>query len=107
MISRGAHWYGRAYVVNEWHLTGYEPIRDRLGRIIGMLYVGMQEKPFLAVRTAMMLTFLIVAAVGVLVVLGLTYLITRSMIHPLEEMVAASNRIAAGDLDYTVIIVLS
>lgn len=102
VISRGEHWYGRAYVVNEWHLTGYEPIRDRLGRIIGILYVGMQEKPFLEVRTAMMLTFLIVAAIGVIVVLGLTYLITRSMIHPLEEMVQASNRIAAGDLDYTV-----
>ncbi len=102
VISRGEHWYGRAYVVNEWHLTGYEPIRDRAGSIIGVLYVGMQEKPFLEVRTAMMLTFLIVAAIGVIVVLGLTYLITRSMIHPLEEMVQASNRIAAGDLDYTV-----
>ncbi len=102
VISRGEHWYGRAYVVNEWHLSGYEPIRDRMGGIIGILYVGMQEKPFLEVRTAMMLSFLVVAAIGVLVVLGLTYLITRSMIHPLEEMVQASNRIAAGDLDYTV-----
>jgi two-component system NtrC family sensor kinase len=50
----------------------------------------------------MMLTFLLVAASGVLVVLGLTYLITRSMIHPLEEMARATDRIAAGDLDLTV-----
>jgi two-component system NtrC family sensor kinase len=102
VLGRGERWYGRAYVVNEWRLTAYEPIRNHSGKIIGILYTGLQEAPFLAVRTAMMLPFLAVAAVGVLVVLGLTYLITRSMIHPLEEMVVASNRIAAGDLDHTV-----
>ncbi len=102
VLSQGQFWYGRAYVVNEWHLTAYQPLRDRTGRIIGILYVGMQEKPFLEVRTAMMLTFLIIAVVGVLIVLGLTYLITRSMIHPLEDIVKASNIIAAGNLDHTV-----
>ncbi len=102
VLGRGEHWYGRDYLTGEWHLTAYEPIRDHTGNILGVLYVGTQEKPFLAVRTDMMLTFLVVAALGVLVVLGLTYLITRSMIHPLEEIVVASNRIAAGDLDHTV-----
>jgi two-component system NtrC family sensor kinase len=103
VLGQGESWYGRAYVVNDWRITAYEPIRNHSGGIIGILYVGMQETPFLAARTDMMLTFLVVAAVGVLVVLGLTYLITRSMIHPLEEIVAASNRIADGDLDHGVI----
>ncbi len=107
VLERGASWYGRAYVVNDWRITAYEPIRNHSGAIIGILYVGVQEKPFLAVRTDMMLTFLVVAAVGVLVVLGLTYLITRSMIQPLEEIVAASNRIADGDLDHSIISVPS
>ncbi len=102
VLLRGENLYGRDYVSDEWHLTAYEPIRDRTGKILGILYVGTQEEPFLAVRTDMMLTFLVVAALGVLVVLGLTYLITRSMIHPLEEIVVASTRIAAGDLDHTV-----
>lgn len=100
VLEQGEAWSGRAYVVNDWRIAAYEPIRDHAGTVVGMLYVGMQEKPFLEVRTDMMLTFLIVAAVGVLVVLGLTYLITRSMIHPLEEIVAASNRIADGDLEH-------
>jgi len=101
VLQQGQNWYGRDYVSDEWHLAAYEPIRDRAGKILGILHVGTQEKPFLAVRTDMMLTFLVVAALGVLVVLGLTFLITRSMIHPLEEIVVASNRIAAGDLDHT------
>ena len=103
VLGGGEPWYGRAYVVDDWRIAAYEPIRNLAGGVIGMLYVGMQERPFLAVRTDMMLTFLVVAAVGVLVVLGLTYLITRSMIHPLEEIVAASNRIADGDLNLSLI----
>jgi two-component system, NtrC family, sensor kinase len=103
VLGQGESWYGRAYVVNDWRITAYEPIRNHSGGIIGILYVGLQETPFLAVRTDMMLTFLVVAAAGVLVVLGLTYLITRNMIQPLEEIVAASNRIADGDLDHSII----
>jgi two-component system NtrC family sensor kinase len=64
-----------------------------------MLYVGMREAPFLAVHTDVMLTFLAVVVVGLAVVLGLAYVITRTMIYPLEEMVAATKRIAEGDLD--------
>ena len=83
-------------------LTDSKPIRDNSGKTVGILFVGVPENPFLEVRTSMMLTFLLVAVAGVIVVLGVTYLITRSMIYPLEEMVKASNRIAAGDLDHSV-----
>lgn len=99
VLTEGNHYFGRAYVVTDWHLTAYEPIHGYAGKIVGILYVGIPEKPFLAVRTGMMLSFLLVAAAGVAVVIALTYLITRNMIHPLEAMVKASNRIAAGDFD--------
>ena len=102
VLGEGKRWYGRALVINDWSITACGPIRDHKGRIVGILQVSAPEKPYLAVRTDMMLTFLVVAAAGVLIVLGLTYLITRSMIHPLEEIVVASNRIAAGDLDHNV-----
>jgi two-component system NtrC family sensor kinase len=102
VLLQGDSYYGRAYVAGSWHLTACKPIRDHLNRIVGILGVGIPENPFLAVRTSMMLTFLSVAGIGVLVVLGITYFITRSMILPLEEMVKASNRIAAGDLDHSV-----
>jgi two-component system NtrC family sensor kinase len=70
--------------------------------VLGMLYVGMPESPFLAVRTDVMLTFLFVALAGMAVVLVLTYVMTRSMIHPLEDIVAATKKIAGGDLNLTV-----
>jgi two-component system NtrC family sensor kinase len=58
----------------------------------------MLESPILAVRTDVMLTFLVVCAAGLGIVFVFIYLITRRTISPLEEMVAATKKIAAGDL---------
>jgi len=99
VLNQGGRWHERAFVVNEWQISAYEPVRNHSGDIVGILCVGILEEPFLAVRTRMMLTFLVVAGLGVLIVLLLTYLLTRAMILPLEEMVSATKRIAGGDLD--------
>ena len=37
-------YHGRAYVVNAWYLTAYEPIKDKTGNLVGMLYVGTRQK---------------------------------------------------------------
>ncbi|HPD66343.1 MAG TPA: Cache 3/Cache 2 fusion domain-containing protein [Bacteroidia bacterium] len=42
-ILSGRNYLGRAYVVNDWYITAYEPIFDK-GEITGMLYVGKREK---------------------------------------------------------------
>lgn len=44
-LMSGKTFYGRAFVVNAWYLTSYEPIYDENKKIIGALYYGiMQEK---------------------------------------------------------------
>jgi len=43
-ILKSEPYYGRAYVVDTWYLSVYEPIIDRSGHIIGMLYVGAKQK---------------------------------------------------------------
>lgn len=39
-VLQGESYRGLAYVVNAWYLTAYEPLEDKSGKIIGMLYVG-------------------------------------------------------------------
>ncbi|MBZ5637117.1 MAG: cache domain-containing protein [Acidobacteriia bacterium] len=102
VLDSGVPWFGPAFVVKEWFITAYEPLRDPRGRIVGMLGVGVREDPYLALRTRVMLTFLVVACVGVLIVFGLTYVIARAMVRPLAVMAGATRRIATGDLDHTV-----
>ncbi|MRR59360.1 MAG: HAMP domain-containing protein, partial [Deltaproteobacteria bacterium] len=43
-ILQGKTYHGRAYVVNAWYLTAYEPIKDRTGKLAGMLYVGVKQE---------------------------------------------------------------
>jgi len=42
-ILKGGTYHGRAYVVNAWYLTAYEPIHDSAGNLVGMLYVGIKQ----------------------------------------------------------------
>jgi len=37
-------YYGRAFVVGEWYITGYAPIMDGTGNVVGIVYVGVSER---------------------------------------------------------------
>jgi methyl-accepting chemotaxis protein len=39
-IMRGETFRGKAYVVNDWYLTAYSPLRDMDNQIVGAIYVG-------------------------------------------------------------------
>lgn len=41
---KGQRFTGRAYVVNTWYLTAYDPLFDEAGHVIGMLYVGVKQQ---------------------------------------------------------------
>lgn len=46
VVRNGDTYYGRAWVVNQWHRSAYTPIKDSSGNIIGILGLGMSEEPF-------------------------------------------------------------
>ncbi len=52
-ILRGETYRGRAFVVNDWYLTAYEPIWID-GEIEGILYVGVKEKDLSGLETIFM-----------------------------------------------------
>jgi len=46
VLKEGKRWVGEAFVVNATYITAYEPIRDPMNNIIGMLYVGVLKQHF-------------------------------------------------------------
>ncbi len=54
MVMRGETFVGRAYVVNDWYLAAYEPVRDITNKIIGMLYVGVPLEGIKSIRQTIM-----------------------------------------------------
>ena len=96
VLENGQPYVGDAYVVNAEYITAYEPIRDVLGQIIGILYVGILEQPFIDMRNQVIYLFFSIALVGVLVALIIGYFLARSMSRPIERLVYATQEISQG-----------
>jgi len=102
VIGRGQTWHDRAFVVTHWYKTAYEPIRDIHKNVIGMLYVGILEKPFDDMALGIIVLFMgIIMTVSILAVI-LAYLLARGMTRPLTNMLSATRRISEGDLGYRI-----
>jgi two-component system NtrC family sensor kinase len=100
VLDEGRAWIDRAFVVTDWYISAYDPIRDAGGRIVGMLYVGILEKPYLDRRDAVMGTFTGLAILCALVLLLILALLTLGITRPLRAMVEATDKISRGELDH-------
>ncbi len=45
VLDQGEKWIDRAFVVNDWYISAYQPIIDVSGNRVGMLYAGFLESP--------------------------------------------------------------
>jgi len=86
VLDQGHTWIARAFVVNDWYISSYEPIIDIDGNRVGMLYAGFLEAPF---RQAL-INALIVLVLLFFALMGLTALVAvkgaKSIFKPLELM---------------------
>ena len=46
VMGGGKRWIDRAFVVNDWYISAYEPIVSDGGNRVGMLYAGFLERPY-------------------------------------------------------------
>jgi two-component system NtrC family sensor kinase len=102
VLKEGKSWNDRAFVVNDWYITAYEPIRNIENEIIGILYVGTLEKPFLDIAARVMTTFIVIAGLCVILLVVILYFSTKRITHPLLKMVEATQKISQGDLSHRV-----
>jgi len=102
VVIEGQPWIGRAYVVNDWYITAYEPVRNISGDVIGILYVGILEQKYTDIRDRTTLTFLAISLLGALLSVTLSYFIARSISIPVHKLVSASKELANGNLEVKV-----
>ena len=102
VVGKGMPWLDRAFVVTDWYLTAYEPIRNINGKIIGILYVGILEKPFNDLRRNIFFVFTAIILLGVILAVVLSFILEERIVKPFTGMIEGAGHLSAGDLNYRV-----
>ena len=91
-------WSDRAFVVNDWYITAYEPIRDVDSMIVGTLYVGVPESPYKQpVRILILFIFLVMFITAISAFL-FTYFYIKRMLSPIDSIVMMCRKLMQGEL---------
>ena len=102
VLDRGESWFKRAFVVDNWFISGYEPLQDFRGQRIGVLYVGFPEAPFVQAKWKALALVIGLAAVLLVLVTVVTWRWSRSVIDPLDRLQATMRDVAGGNLQVRV-----
>ena len=101
-LERGK-WVNRAFVVDDWYFSSYAPLADPEGNVIGSLYVGMLEKPYVAMKREFSLISAGVLLSGLLLGVLLSGLVGSRMARPIRELETVARRVAAGERDLPIV----
>jgi two-component system NtrC family sensor kinase len=98
VLTEGKKWTDRAFVVNDWYITAYEPIEDIFGQRVGMLYVGVLEAKYADVRWKALSLFIMITVAGMALAIGLGYIIANKISLPVQQLIKASIQVSQGNL---------
>jgi two-component system NtrC family sensor kinase len=102
VLDKGERWVDRAFVVNTWYITAYEPIRNIAGDVIGILYVGLQEQRFVDMKKNATLMFLGITVMGAIGSLIIAYFLATDLMKPIRLLVVASQELSKGNFSYRI-----
>lgn len=96
VLEQGELWLRRAWVVDEWYISAYEPLRGPAGAPVGILYVGVLEKKYVDIRNRAMAVLVAVSLPSLAGLLAAAYFVARSIVRPIAALSHASDRLSVG-----------
>ena len=105
VLRNGEEFVGPAFVVNADYITRYDPLRDHLGRVIGIIYVGAKQASFQRLLNNFNQRILLVALGTILLTIIITVPVSQRITSPLNQLkvLADANRhVAGGDMSIRV-----
>jgi len=98
VLEKGRKWTDRAFVVSDWYITAYEPIKDILGDRVGMLYVGVLEARYADVRRNALTLLIVITVGGMVSAVALGYVLANKIMQPVHQLIGASAQVSQGNL---------
>lgn len=97
ILANGAPWSGRAWVVNDWYLSRYDPIRDPSGKVIGILYIGELERIYTDIRRNTILSNTAVLLLVMAAAFVTISFLSQRTVGQIATLDRATKRFASGD----------
>ncbi len=98
VLEQGLDYVGRAFVVNDWFITRYEPLRDHVGQVVGSLYVGARESTFQTLVHTFSYRVAFIGLVSMIIAGIVAVPIARLITRPITTLVEANRLLAQGDM---------
>jgi two-component system NtrC family sensor kinase len=99
VLVEGDVWARPALVLDDWYITAYGPIRDPNDKIIGALYVGLLQAPFVHKQNTVTAVVLAMVLVATLASLLLVFFMVELVLRPVGRIIAMAQRVVGGDID--------
>jgi two-component system, NtrC family, sensor kinase len=102
VLENSLNWYDRAFVVNDWYLSAYDPIHDGEGKVLGILYVGVLARQYDDLKKSLWKLYGTISLAVGLFVLAVGLLFARRLTGSISGLADAARTIADGNLDLNV-----
>jgi len=98
VIQRGERFADRAFVVNDWYLSAYDPIRDPDNRVVGIFYVGLLEKKYMEFKSSLAARYVGISLGALLLSTAVALYLASGFRRPIHGLVRATRELSSGNL---------
>ncbi|MTI08545.1 methyl-accepting chemotaxis protein [Curvivirga aplysinae] len=102
IVTNGQTYLGEATILGKDYFTEYSPIKNNDGKVIGILYVGIEKAKSDQFFYSIAINIIITAVLVLIVFLAVTLVISNKGIAPIKRLTVAMRELAAGKLDQSV-----
>ena len=87
------------FAVHDWYITAYEPIKNISGNVIGILGLGVLESKFRSMERKALWIFLGITFAGMAVSVIICFVLTNSIVKPIDSLLLATRGLADGNME--------
>lgn len=99
VFVEGNTWIERAFAVDNWYITAYEPIKNISGETVGILGLGVLESKYKDMQKSVLWIFLGITFGGIVLSIMVCVFLTKTIMRPINSLRLATQQLADGNME--------
>jgi len=102
VFVEGNTWIEKAFAVDDWYITAYEPIKNISGETVGLLGLGVLENKYRDMQKNVLWIFLGITFGGIVLSIVICGFLTKTIMRPINSLLLATQNLSNGNLEQQV-----